>query len=213
LSFLCHYIDSDRLSKSIRGRMSHLLSSLPKTISVNVYLCAAQFVFMAESWWQMSDVANTWNGHWTARTPPWRSHPLRSIKTLGSVLWKHFANIPSAMRIGNRKYLWPAQHITHLISILVFLVHSGKVLSLNIYTAWLDFRHAFGQRSRPFVRPKVLAIFWWFHFCFYGCLIRLHFPIVFAKGLSPTNDCDLQQRNSSTPPNFVSIADDLIVRK
>jgi len=49
LSFLCHYIDSDRLSKSIPGRMSHLLSPLPKTISVNVYLCAAQFVFMVES--------------------------------------------------------------------------------------------------------------------------------------------------------------------
>jgi len=115
---------------------------LPKTISQNVYLCAAQFVFMAESWWQMSDVANTWSGHWTVDKSPSAGH-----QDTGLSVVETFANIPWAMRIENRKYLWPAQHITHLISILVFL---GKCWAwIFIQLDWIFVTPSQGNPAHP----------------------------------------------------------------
>lgn len=98
----------------------------------------AQFVFMAESRWQMSDVANTWNGHHPVPYsvfPPLRTYsgphrerdiratPCRGISLMCLVRRKHFANILSSSgEIRNIYRL--AQHITHLISILVLLLSS-----------------------------------------------------------------------------------------
>lgn len=98
----------------------------------------AQFVFMAESRWQMSDVANTWNGHHPVPysvLPPTpyvlrptqgkgqRATPCRGISLMSLVRRKHFANILSSSEEIRNIYRL-AQHITHLISILVLLLSS-----------------------------------------------------------------------------------------
>lgn len=136
------------------------------------------------------------------------SHPLSPLSF--SVV-ETFCKYSLAMRIGNRKYLWLAQHITHLISILVFgqcpPEDSTKMLSPNIYAAWLDFRHALGQSLAHLSEDgsgESSDIFWWFHFCLYGCLIRLRTLSLFAKGLRPTNDCNLQQWNGMDARNLLA---------
>lgn len=98
-----------------------------------VYGCA-QFVFMAESRWQMSDVANTWNGHHPGiwGIPPLLTCPdshthgqfaSNPISLMSPVRRKHFANILSSSGKIRNIYRF-AQHITHLISILVLSLSS-----------------------------------------------------------------------------------------
>jgi len=87
----------------------------------------------------------------------------------------------------------------------------SKLLSLNIYTAWLDFRHAFrtfplplptrrqthlfGHLSRGAKTERSFNIFMTQNvISIYGQLIRP--GSLFAKGLRLTNDCNLCCKNT-----------------
>lgn len=164
-----------------------------------------------------------------------RATPCRGISLMCLVRRKHFANILSSSEEIRNIYRF-AQHITHLISILVLLLSSldqcpvSRWPSVNIDTTWLDSCHApfrtdhlFGHLSRRTQAKSSFTIFMR-SFVVFPCMLRLirrhsHYrffliPLLyslFAKGLSLANDCDLRRNKDLSI--LITAERGLIVRK